>query len=140
VNRDDPALARDEIVAAELLASRETVAELGILWETVDRLGRLQTRLAGQCVADHLTTLSNIGRATSATGAVAVLADHVDRRVRHLLTGLDQTVTVLSDQSQKTADAAVQVWAPFLAVLRRDWADPAPRPDGQGCGATRSHP
>jgi hypothetical protein len=52
----------------------------------------------------------------------AVLATHMERRWSHLIEGFEQVIGVLSTQSEKSCEALLELWSPFLSVIRQDWA------------------
>lgn len=115
-------LAGEEAVGAELLASRELVAQLGIIWDTVEQLGDLYARQLRYWVDDHADTLSAVVSGSSARTAPAIIGAHVERRVAHVTEGLQQSARLLSSQSAKASDTLYHLWKPFLAVMRQDWS------------------
>ncbi|MFU8816651.1 MAG: hypothetical protein ACNA7W_14980 [Pseudomonadales bacterium] len=120
-------LAGEEAMGAELLASRELVAQLGILWDTAERFGDLYARQLRYCVADHASTWSALLGGAARGDAPAIIGEHVERRVIHLAEGVQQSAQLLSGQSAKASQTLYNLWKPFLAVLRQDWAGRRPR-------------
>ena len=47
--------------------------------------------------------------------------EHWGRRATHAAEGLGQTVNVLADEARSMTRAFVEVWNPFIELLRRDW-------------------
>ena len=116
----DSRLAREEAVGAEILATRDLMTHLGIVWDTVEQLGDLAGRQARLFVEDYLTTMSILLDGTAREQG-AVLGAHVERRLTHIAQGLDQSIEVLSTQSQKACDSLFRIWSPFFSVVRQDW-------------------
>ncbi|MEQ8861036.1 MAG: hypothetical protein RIC56_20505 [Pseudomonadales bacterium] len=115
------ALAREEVVGAELLASREVVAQLGVAWETMAQLGDLYARQARYLVEDNVATFGKLLDGSAQGRFVEVLGEHCQRRLGHLGEGVDESIEVLSRQSEAASSALEMLWAPFVAVVRRDW-------------------
>lgn len=118
-----------EAVGAELLASRDVLAGVGILWETAEQLSDLYVNQTRHLVSDHLTTWQALADRRREEGWQDVVGRHVERRVRHLAEGMEQGVNVLGRQSLHACDAVKRLWGPFFAVVRRDWSR-ADRPPG----------
>jgi hypothetical protein len=126
---EESQLARDEAVAAEILATRDLVAHLGILWETVERLDDLARRQAGYFAQDYLSALSGWLDCSPDNNRAAVLGTCLDRRMTHLAEALDEGVEVMSTQSDKVWDSLSRLWSPFFSVVRQDWAQQRARAD-----------
>lgn len=114
-------LAREEAVGAELLASRELIAQFGLAWETATELGDLYVRQVRYLVEDNVATLGKLADGSAQGRLADVVADHVERRLGHLGEGLNHGIEVLSKQSESACAALQAMWAPFFAVVRQDW-------------------
>ncbi|MDZ7669008.1 MAG: hypothetical protein U5Q16_06130 [Gammaproteobacteria bacterium] len=124
-------LAGEETLGAELLAGRELTAQAGILWETAEQLGELCLRQTRLFAEDHTATFRSLLDDSARHSLQTVIGRHLERRLRHNLTGLEQGIDILSTQSERTCQSVIHLWAPFLAVVRRDWAERRPHAGGR---------
>jgi hypothetical protein len=115
-------LAGEEVVGAELLATRDLVAHLSILWETAEQMGDLYARQFRYWVDDNAETLSALVSGAVLRDGGTVLGNHLERRITHLGEGMTQSAELLISQSAKASETLFTLWKPFLAVLRADWA------------------
>jgi hypothetical protein len=122
-------LAGEEVVGAELLASRHLVAQLGLLWETTEQLGDLYARQIRYWVDDHTVTWTELIAAPSSDSkdGSGVVGRHLERRIAHLGEGLTESAHLLARQSAQASRSLFDLWRPFMSVLRADWADPRSR-------------
>lgn len=120
---DESRLAGEETLGAELLAGREVSAQAGILWETAEQLGDLYLRQARLFANDHTATLRSLLDRSRRQSVTTVIGHHLDRRLRHNLDALAQGIDIMSTQSERTCQSISNLWAPFLAVVRRDWTE-----------------
>jgi hypothetical protein len=111
----------EEVVGAEILATRDLVANVGIVWETLEQFADIHARQARYLVEDHLQTWHGLLDGSSRETPHDVVGEHVERRVRHLAEGLEQGVQVMAHQTERTFDMLTRIWSPFLAVVRQDW-------------------
>lgn len=132
--RTESRLAGEEAMGAELLATRDLVAHLGIAWETAEQLGDIASRQAQHFAEDHLKTLSQWLDGTAVRDPGTALGRHLERRLTHLTEGLQQSIEVASVQSEKTWQAMLTLWSPFFSVLRQDWAGQRARSRSEGSG------
>jgi len=116
-------LTGEEALGAELLAGRELTAQAGIIWETAEQLGDLCLRQARLFAEDHTATLRSLLDTSARHSLQSVVGRHLERRLRHNLDGLEHFIGIMSTQSQRTCRSVIHLWAPFLAVVRRDWAE-----------------
>lgn len=115
-------LAQEEVVGAELLASRELVAGLGLAWETATQLGDIYARQARYLVEDNVATLTSLLDGSARGRGLEVIGRHLERRMGHVAEGVDQGIDLLSRHNESAWTALQTLWAPFLAVVRQDWA------------------
>lgn len=116
-------LAGEESLGAELLAGREMSAQAGILWETAEQLGDLCLRQARLFAEDHTATFRCLLDDSSRHSFQTMVGRHVERRLRHNLDGVAQGIDIMAAQSERTCQSIINLWAPFLAVVRKDWAE-----------------
>jgi hypothetical protein len=114
-------LAGEEAVGAELLATRDLVAHLGIAWDTAEQLGDIYVRQLRLLMDDYRTTAAALLSSEGLAPLPQVVNAHLDRRLRHAGEGLEQGIEVFSRQSAKACGSLLELWAPFLAVVRSDW-------------------
>jgi hypothetical protein len=120
--RADSRLVGEEAVGAELLASRNVVAQLSGLWDTAEQLGDLYVQQLRYWLEDHAETLSEAVRGTPARGGAGLLGRHLERRLAHITEGATAAGRLLSSQSAMASRTVWQLWKPFLDVMDRDWA------------------
>lgn len=114
-------LAGEEAVGAELLATRDLVAHLGIAWDTAEQLGDIYVRQLRLLADDFRTTAAQLLPGEQRPPLRQVISAHLDRRLRHTGEGLEQGIEVCSRQSARACGSLLELWAPFLAVVRSDW-------------------
>ena len=117
----DRRLAGEEVVGAELLATRDLVAHLGIAWETLEGFGTLYARQARLLADDYADTWKALTREGGAGNVPEVIGAHLQRRVEHVTAGVNESIELLSSQTERACDALIRLWAPFTAVVRQDW-------------------
>ena len=115
-------LAGEEAVGAEILVSRDLVAHLGILWDTMEQLGDIAGRQARYFTDDYRATLGKLLGGSGADNRGAALARLLENRLTHLAEGLEQGIEVMSAQSEKACEALFELWSPFFSVVRQDWS------------------
>lgn len=130
-------IAGEEAVGAELLATRDLIAHVGIAWDTAEQMGDLAARQARYLLDDYLTCAAAMAGRSDGDPAEQrrrAFENHIERRVGHVVEGVEQTIELLSTQSERAWDALFQLWSPFLAVVRQDWTrsdgDPYPTDGG----------
>jgi hypothetical protein len=117
----DRRLAGEEAVGAELLATRDLVAHLGIAWETLEGLGDLYARQARLLAGDYADTWKALTREGVSRSVHEVIGAHLERRVDHVTAGVNEGIELLSSQSERACHVLIRLWAPFTAVVRQDW-------------------
>ncbi len=115
-------LAREEAVGAELLASRELIAQFGLAWETAAELGDLYVRQLRYLIEDNVATLGKLVDGSAQGRLAEVVGEHCERRIGHVGEGINHGIEVMSKQSESARAALQAMWAPFFAVVRQDWS------------------
>lgn len=123
----DRHLAGEEAVGAELLATRDLVAHLGIALDTATGLADVYARQLRHLFEDYATTWSSLSGGQSPAQPLSVLNDHLTRRVEHVTAGVNESIELVSAQSERAWEALYRLWAPFAAVVRQDWSGPQRR-------------
>jgi len=123
----DRRLAGEEAVGAELLATRDLVAHLGIALDTATGLADVQARQLRLLLEDYAATWSSLQGNGGAPEPFSVLNDHVSRRLEHVTEGVNESIELISTQSERAWEALYRLWAPFAAVVRQDWSGPQRR-------------
>jgi hypothetical protein len=121
---DESQLAGEEAVGAELLMTRDLVAHLGIAWDTAEQLGDIYVRQLRLLADDYRITAVALLPGERRAPLRQVVSAHVDRRLRHASEGLEQGIEVFSRQTARACGSLLELWAPFLAVVRSDWSQP----------------
>lgn len=114
-------LVSEETVGAELLATRDLVANFGIAWDAAEQLGSVYARQARYLVDDHAATLKSLMEGASQR-PLELLGAHLERRFEHLTEGMNEGLDIVSTQTGRACEALLQLWAPFVAVVRQDWS------------------
>jgi hypothetical protein len=111
----------EEIVAAEFIATEETLENAGSFFEMLAQLGDIQRKQMRVLWEDHKQSWSALRDVRSPLGLVEVGFDHWKRRASHVATGLNQVVDVVVGERRHATQALAQMWQPFLKLLQRDW-------------------
>jgi hypothetical protein len=123
----DRHLAGEEAVGAELLATRDLVANLGIALDTATGLADVYARQMRHLFEDYAATWSSLSGGQSPAQPLTVLSEHLTRRVEHVTEGVNESIELVSTQSERAWEALYRLWAPFAAVVRQDWSGPQRR-------------
>ncbi len=107
----------EELLGAELVASRELAQGAGSLLETLERGSVIHQRQLSYFIQDYAgyvdEVIANPLQWPQAAGSLAV------RRATHLGEGLREGAELLREELAPIRDA----WAGFFKVLQRDWRD-----------------
>jgi hypothetical protein len=123
---EDSRMVRDEVVGAEILATKEITEKIGILWEVAERLNAIGTEQARLLVDDYVTTFKTFADAPlSNTGALHnytdVVMNHWLRRLEHVADGARSVSNLVTNETHLLEDVVFGMWKPFFAVVNRDW-------------------
>jgi hypothetical protein len=113
---------REEIVAAEFIATEEAIENAGSLLELLSRLGDIHRDQLKTLWEDHQQSWSALREVRSPTALVEVGFDHWKRRASHVAAGLNQVVDAVVGEGRHVTGAMLEMWSPFLKLLQRDWA------------------
>jgi hypothetical protein len=106
----------EELVGAELLASRELAEGAGSIWETLERGGKIQQQQLNLLCQDYTQYLRDLASADPlalprATGQL------LERRLTHVSEGWQEFGGLLQDEFGPIGRA----WRNFFQVVRQDW-------------------
>lgn len=120
---------RDEVVGAEILATKEITETIGILWEVAERLNAIRAEQARLLFDDYAATFDEFTNAfTDAPSNPPGLrsysnmaANHWQRRVEHMADGARSVANLVTKETNLLEDVIFGMWKPFFAVVHRDW-------------------
>lgn len=112
---------KEEVLAAEFLANEETMENVGGMLDALVTLADIQRQQLRDLLADHRTTAQALLQIRTPLDLLSVGFEHWGRRATHALDGLGQTVNVLGNEARSMAETLVEVWSPFIELMRRDW-------------------
>jgi hypothetical protein len=113
---------RDEAIAAEYVATEETIENVGTALAAMERLQEIQRRYWQQLLQDHRATFEAVIEVRSPLDLNRVGFEHWQRRVTHTADAIRETASVLADELRSFSNTFVDVWTPFAALVRRDWS------------------
>ncbi len=118
--REQFALAGDEVVTAEFLATEGLLEWMGGVLEDSQAFAALGVRQWRYLLEDHLHTLEVSFRARSLGDLADLPRTHLQRRMTHLGEGLTTSRNLVQRSAQRSLEPLRNVWAPFLELVRRD--------------------
>jgi hypothetical protein len=113
---------REEAIAAEFIATEETMENVGSVLDALSQLRDIQRQQVRVFFTDQRDTLKAITQVRAPIDLLRVGFDHWSRRVTHVADGLGQTVGVLANEGRSMTSSLVEMWNPFIKLIRRDWA------------------
>ena len=113
--------AREEVVAAEFIATEGAIENTGNVLETLAALRDLQQESLRVLIDDHRQSWQALADVRSPLDLVQVGFEHWKRRASHVALELNQVVDLIASSGRQMAASMVQVWKPFVGLLRRDW-------------------
>lgn len=114
-------LIADEMVGAEILATKEITEAIGILWELGERLNAIGTEQARMFVDDYVTTCKEFNSAPGLHNYSDLIMNHWQRRLEHVADGARSVADLVTSETNVFEDVVFGMWKPFMAVVNRDW-------------------
>jgi hypothetical protein len=108
----------EEIVAAEFIATEETIETVSGWLAALSDIGTIQSEQLKIFFADHRQTLQS----RSPIDLLRLGYEHWNRRATHIAEGLGKTVGVLTKEGRHMTRSAVEMWKPLIELVRGDWA------------------
>ena len=112
---------KDEALAAEFLANEETIENVGSILDALAKLGDIQRQQLRDLFADHRATIEALTQMRTPFDLLNIGFEHWARRASHAAEGIGQTVDVLANEARALANTLVEMWGPFMELLRQDW-------------------
>jgi hypothetical protein len=113
---------REEAIAAEFIATEETIESVGSILSALSELQDIHRKQLRVFFEDQRDTLKAITESRSPADLLRVGLDHWGRRASHVGEGIGATVNVLVHESSSLTNTLVEMWTPFVQLVRRDWA------------------
>jgi len=112
----------EEVVAAEFIATEEAVENVSGLLAALSEIGAIQNEQFRTFFTDHRATLKALLQARSPIDVARLGFEHWNRRATHIADGLTRTAGVLAQESRHARTSIVEMWKPFIELVRGDWA------------------
>ena len=114
MTKNNSRLIGEELLGAELLASRELAESAGSLWETLERGGQIQQQQLNLLCKDYLQYVEELANPFAVPQATARL---LQRRVTHVGDGWQAFGNLLQEEFTPITRA----WRSFFDVVKQDW-------------------
>jgi hypothetical protein len=111
---------RDEAMAAEYVATEETLENVGTALDALERLEKIRRKYWEVFLSDQLTTFEALTKTRSLADFTRVGFEHWNRRISHGVDAYGETVGVLSDEAHSFVTTFFEMWRPFIEMVRRD--------------------
>ena len=112
----------EEIVAAEYIATEETIEGVSGILETLSEIGAIQSEQFKTFFADHRATLEAMTQLRSPVDVLQLGFEHWNRRVSHIAEGITRTAEVIAKERSVLSTSMAEMWKPFVELIRGDWA------------------
>ena len=111
-----------ELVAAEFIATEETIEGVSGILETLSGIRTIQKQQVKLFFADHRKTLEGITQLSSPIDLVQLGFEHWNRRATHVAEGLTRTAELIAGEGRQVSMSVGEMWKPFVELIRGDWA------------------
>lgn len=118
--REQVAIAGDEMMTAEFLATEGALEWLQAMLEDSQSLAALGVRQWRYLLEDNLHTLEEGIRIRSLEDLADLPRSHLQRRLSHLGEGLTASRDLAERSLKRSLEPVRGVWLPFLELVRRD--------------------
>lgn len=112
----------EELVAAEFIATEETIEGISGILETLSEIGAIQNEQVKIFFADHRDTLKALTQLRSPADVLRLGFEHWNRRATHVTEGFTKTVDVIAREGNVLSTSMKEMWKPFVDMIRGDWA------------------
>jgi len=112
----------EELVAAEFIATEETIEGISGILETLSEIGAIQNEQVKIFFADYRDTLKAITQLRSPADVLRLGFEHWNRRATHVTEGFTKTVDVIAKEGNVLSTSMKEMWKPFVDMIRGDWA------------------
>jgi len=112
----------EELVAAEFIATEETIEGISGILETLSEIGAIQNEQVKIFFADYRDTLKAITQLRSPADVLRLGFEHWNRRATHVTEGFTKTVDVIAKEGNVLSTSMKEMWKPFVEMIRGDWA------------------
>ncbi len=113
----------DEIVAAEILATNNTVEGIGIVFESVILLRDVGTQQIMFLIDDGRETLEKLQTAETSEERIVTLFNHLGRCVNHVSSGFESVCRMVGNELDEISGTVDNSWSFFSRLLSADWSD-----------------
>jgi hypothetical protein len=114
MGKNNSKLIGEELIGAEILASRELAESAGSLWDTLERSGRIQQQQFSLLCKDYAQYAGEVTNPFAIPQATVRL---LQRRVTHVGDGWRAFGKLLQDEYAPIGRA----WSSFFDVVKKDW-------------------
>jgi hypothetical protein len=112
----------EELVAAEFIATEETIEGISGILETLSEIRAIQNEQVKIFFADHRDTLKALTQLRSPADVLRLGFEHWNRRATHVTEGFTKTVDVIAREGNVLSTSMKEMWKPFVDMIRGDWA------------------
>ena len=112
---------RDEVVGAEIMATKEVTERIGMIWELVEGLNDISREQLRLLFDDYTTTVQDFTNAPGIHNYSDLVMNHWLRRLEHVADGARSVSNLVSKEANVFEDVVFGMWKPFFAVVNRDW-------------------
>ncbi len=113
---------REEALAAEFIVTGEAIENVGNFLNALSELRDIQKQQLRTFFEDQRDTIKALSQLRSPTELVQIGIEHWGRRATHVADGIGKSVTVLTNEGRAFTNTLVEMWNPFIELVRRDWA------------------
>ena len=110
-----------EMVAAQYIATKETMSGVGGIFETMSEIQAIQNEQVKSFFADHRATLKAMTQVRSPVDLVQLGFEHWNRRAGHVAEGITRTADVIAKERKELSTSMAGMWKPFVELICGDW-------------------
>ena len=109
------------IVAAQYVATKETMSSVGGMFEALSEIGAIQNEQFRIFFTDHRDTLKALIQVRSPVDLLQLGFEHWNRRASHVAEAITRTVDVISKERNELSTSMTEIWKPIVGLVRSDW-------------------